>query len=176
MGMLRTLTIAAVLTLGACSPSAVKSTQPAPPPAAAAPAPETPTDQDLFALMIDVGRIGMFLDRTAMAAGVEIPYVLIPEQPGLDPQSEQATWRNLRQYGRDVVFFKELYCARGFVKGAPCAAKPPAFIGAEDSPPPDKVALQKHLEELQIYFDPILQAACTRGKRETNDDMFCSVE
>jgi hypothetical protein len=176
MGMLRTLTIAAAFALSACSPTVVKPTQPAPPPSPTVPVEAMPTDQDLFALMIDVGRIGMFLDRTAMAAGVEIPYVQIPEQPGLDPQSEQSIWRNLRQYGRDVVFFKEVYCARGFVKGAPCAAKPPAFIAAEDSPPPDKVALQKHLEELQIFFDPILQAACERGKRESKDEMFCSVE
>ena len=176
MDMLRALTIATAVALGACSPTGAKPAPSVQPPFATAPATEAPADQDLFVLMIDVGRIGMFLDRTAMAAGVEIPYVQIPEQPGLDPQSEQSIWRSMRQYGRDAAFFKELYCARGFVKGAPCTANPPAFIAAEDSPPPDKAALQKHLEELQIFFDPILQAACIRGKRETKDEMFCSVE
>jgi hypothetical protein len=175
--MIRTLMIAAAMALSACAPRGDQPpADPPAPAAAAAPADAAPTDQELFILMIDVGRTGVFLDRAATAAGVEIPYVMIPEQPGLDPQSEQAIWRSLRQYGRDAVFFKEIYCARGFVKGAPCAAKPPAFIGAEDSPVPDKAALAKHLEELQIYFDPILQAACARGKRETKDDMFCSVE
>jgi hypothetical protein len=175
--MIRTLMIAAAFALSACVPSGDKPSADPPAPAAApAPAADAPTDQDMFILMIDVGRIGVFLDRTATAAGAEIPYVMIPEQPGLDPQSEQSIWRSLRQYGRDAVFFKELYCARGFVKGVPCAAKPPAFIGAEDSPPPDKAALQKHLEELQIFFDPILTAACARGKQQTKDEMFCSVE
>jgi hypothetical protein len=174
--MIRTLMIATAFGLCACGPPMVREPAQAPaaqPPVQAA-APEQ--DQDLFVLMIDVGRTGVFLDRAASAAGFDAPVVLIPEQPGIDPQSELGIWRNLRNYGRDAVFYKEIYCGRGFVKGAACAAKPPAFISAEDSPAPDKVALQKNLEELQVYFGPILDAACVRGKQQTNDPMFCSVE
>jgi hypothetical protein len=174
--MIRPLIVAAAIGLAACGSPIAR--QPPPTPAAEAPAaPATPEpDQDMFVLMIDVGRVGVFLDRAGMAAGFEPPIVIIPEQPGIDPQSELAIWRNLRNYARDAVFYKEIYCGRGFVKGAACAAKPPAFIGAEDSPVPDKAALQKHLEDLQSYFGPIMDAACDRGKKINNDPMFCSVE
>lgn len=174
--MIRTLMIAALAALVACAPPAPPKPPQAPDGSAVVELPPMKNDPDLDLLMINTGRMGMFLDRAGMAIDFEAPFVSIPEMPGLEPNSEQAIWRNLRAYGRDAVFYQQIYCSRGLIKGAPCQAKPPEFISQEDSPPPDKAALEKHLAELDAYFEPTLGEACKIGKAKTKDDMFCSVE
>jgi hypothetical protein len=164
------------LSLAACSPAppttkpeAPKVEEPTAPPNAAA------ADEDLFILQIDIGRVAVFVDRAHTAADINIPYAL-KSSVDEDPSAPPNLWRDLREVGRDVVIVKEIYCAKGLVKGAPCKQAPPAFLSADPDPTPDKAGLQKHLEELQTYFEPFLTKACTLGRARTKDEMYCSVE
>jgi hypothetical protein len=134
----------------------------------------TQTSEDNFILMVDIVRTGIFLDRALEAGDFSIPFVVVDTLPA-DPQSLTVLWRNLRQTGREAVIVKELYCAKGLVKGAPCKQSPPAFIQA-DAPAPNHATQVAHLQALQTYLEPFIDVACALGKAKTKDDMFCSVE
>jgi hypothetical protein len=132
------------------------------------------SEDDAFILMVDIGRTGVFIDRTRDALGLDIPHVLSDGE--IDAQTLPGMWRNLRVTGREAVVMHEIYCSRRMLTRAVCTAKPPAFISAQPNPVPDKAAIEKHLAELQAYFQPVLDAGCTLGKKRTGDAMFCSVE
>jgi hypothetical protein len=145
-----------------------------------APAPSAAEDEDGFNLRIDAGRISVLNGKIADAlAGMRSPYephesesILAVRQRDLREAAAA-----VRQAAYDFLRLEGDACAQGkFAKIACAGAPPPRWLDERADATPSPAELRRRLDALLTRMQPLLDEACAQGKRETKDEMYCSVE
>lgn len=128
------------------------------------------TDEEAFILSIDVGRIGVFVDRIREGgAAVETPLTGGDELIGVS--------KRLRASVLDFLATKEQFCSDvKFVEVTCVAMPPPRWLAEAPTKPITTAELQRRVEQVQVMMGPLIDAACEAGKAKNADPMFCSVE
>jgi hypothetical protein len=128
------------------------------------------TDEEAFILTIDIGRIGIFVDRIREGGGLmEAPLTGGDELIGMS--------KRLRASVLDFLATKESFCSDvKFVEVSCVAMRPPAWLAEEPTKPVTTVELRRRVEQVQKTMGPLMDAACTYGREKSSDGLFCSVE
>lgn len=128
------------------------------------------TDEEAFILTIDVGRIGVFVDRIREGGAlVEAPLTGGDELIG--------TSKRLRASVLDFLATKEQLCSDvKFVEQSCVAMRPPSWLAEDPTKPVTTAELARRVEQVQIMMGPLIDVACEAGKAKSGDGMFCSVE
>jgi hypothetical protein len=143
-------------------------------------APSVAEDEDGFNLRIDAGRISVLNGKIADAlAGMRSPYephesesILAVRQRDLREAAAA-----VRQAAYDFLRLEADACAQGKFATIACAGgPPPRWLGERPDAAPSPAELRRRLDALLARMQPLLDQACAQGKRETKDEMYCSVE
>jgi hypothetical protein len=156
-------------------------------PAASAPGPSPPgavpsaqDGEDAFDLRIDAGRTSVFNTKIADALNaMKSPYA--PHESESILAVRQRDLRDaaaaVRQAAYEFLGLEASACAEGKFAAIACAGgPPPRWLGERPDAPVPAGEVRRRLEELQARMQPLLDAACAEGKRQTGDEMYCSVE
>lgn len=127
-------------------------------------------DEEAFILTIDVGRIGIFVDRIREGGG-------LIEGPLTGGDELIGTSKRLRASVLDFLATKEQFCSDlKFVEVTCVAMRPPSWLAEEPTKPVTTAQLRRRVEQVQIMMGPLMDVACEAGKAKNADPMFCSVE
>lgn len=127
-------------------------------------------DEEAFILTIDVGRIGVFVDRIREGGGlIEGPLTGGDELIGAS--------KRLRASTLDFLATKEQFCSDlKFAEISCVAMRPPSWLAEDPTKPVTTTELRRRVEQVQIMMGPLMDAACEAGKAKSGEPLFCSVE
>lgn len=128
------------------------------------------SDEEAFVLSIDVGRIGVLVDRIREGGGlIEGPVTGGDELTGAS--------KRLRASTLDFLATKEQFCSDlKFVEISCAPMRPPSWLAETPTKPVTTAELRRRVEQAQIMMGPLMDAACEAGKVKSGEALFCSVE
>lgn len=161
---MRILTAAVLaLTLAACAAN----------PYAGAPASahdQERTDESVFIMTIDAGRMGIFVDRINSAAEMM-------ETPALGGDELIGVARSVRIAALQYLLAKEQLCKDAkFVEQSCAKVTPPRWLAEAPSARVTVAQVEARIVDVQKLMTPLVDAACDYGREKSGDGLFCSVE
>lgn len=128
------------------------------------------TDEDVFIMTIDAGRMSIFVDRINSAAE-------LVETPALGGDELIGVARNVRIAALEFLLTKERLCKDAkFIEQSCVQITPPRWLAEDPSHKVTVKQVQARIEQVQTMMTPLIDAACTLGKEKSGDGLFCSVE